>query len=126
MASIRYGNGGVTTVTVREAADLVRDGGEGTGALVIDVREPNEYVQARVEGAILMPLGQIPNHHAELPRDRKLMLMCRTGVRSENATKWLLARGYDNVLNVGGGIVAWHRAGLPIKSGMPDPGEGQL
>lgn len=114
---------GVPSVSVQEAAEL--QGGE-TGALIIDVREPNEYAQIRARGAVLLPLGRLNGRVRDLPRDREILLMCRTGGRSQNATQFLAANGFENVTNVSGGIVAWHRAGLPTSSGAPEPDEGEF
>jgi rhodanese-related sulfurtransferase len=116
--------GGVAAVTVQEAAELQGDGDDG--ALIVDVREPNEYTQARVEGAVLLPLGQLNNRFSDLPKDRKLLMMCRTGSRSQNATRFLNQQGYENATNISGGIVAWYNADLPTKTGALDPGEGEL
>lgn len=115
--------GGVPAVDVKQAAELQGDDG---GALIVDVREPNEYQQIRARGAVLLPLGQLNSRVRDLPRDRELLLMCRTGGRSHNATQFLQAQGFDNVTNVSGGIVAWHQAGLPTTSGEPEPGEGRF
>lgn len=114
---------GVPSVTVQQAAELQGDDG---GALIVDVREPNEYAQIRAKGAVLLPLGRLNGRVSDLPRDRELLLMCRTGGRSQNATQLLLANGFANVSNVSGGIVAWYQAGLPTSSGDPEPGEGDL
>ncbi len=114
--------GGVPAVTVQQAAEM--QGTDGVGALIIDVREPNEYTQIRAKGAVLLPLGRLNSFVKELPRDRELLMMCRTGGRSQNATQFLQAQGFENVTNVSGGIVAWHAAGLPTTSGDPEPGEG--
>lgn len=116
--------GGVPAVTVQQAAEM--QGDEGVGALIVDVREPNEYMQVRARGAVLLPLGRLNGRVKDLPRDRELLLMCRTGGRSQNATQFLQAQGFDNVTNVSGGIVAWHAAGLPTTSGEPEPGEGDF
>ena len=115
--------GGVPSVTVQEAAEM---SGNDVGALIIDVREPNEYAQIRARGAVLLPLGRLSGRMQDLPRDRELLLMCRTGGRSHNATRYLAANGFENVTNVSGGIVAWYQAGLPTTSGEPEPGEGEF
>ena len=112
---------GVPSVSVQEAAEL--QGGEA-GALIVDVREPNEYNQIRAKGAVLLPLGRLNGRVKDLPRDREILLMCRTGGRSANATQFLAANGFENVTNVNGGIEAWYQAGLPTTSGEPEPGEG--
>ena len=114
---------GVPSVSVQEAAEL--QGGEA-GALIIDVREPNEYNQIRARGAVLLPLGRLNGRVKDLPRDREILLMCRTGGRSANATRFLAANGFENVTNVNGGIVAWYQAGLPTTNGEPEPGEGEF
>jgi rhodanese-related sulfurtransferase len=115
--------GGVPSVSVQQAAEMQ---GEDGGALIVDVREPNEYTQLRARGAVLLPLGQLQGRIDDLPRDREILLMCRTGGRSHNATQFLAASGFANVTNVSGGIVAWHQAGLPTSGGDPEPGEGEL
>ena len=115
--------GGVPSVTVQQAADM---SGDDVGALIIDVREPNEYAQIRAKGAVLLPLGQLHGRMRDLPRDRELLLMCRTGGRSANAVKYLAANGFENATNVSGGIMAWYNAGLPTTSGEPEPGEGEF
>lgn len=115
--------GGVPSATVQEAAERQ---GDGEGALIIDVREPNEYAQLRAKGAVLLPLGRLSGRAKDLPRERELLLMCRTGGRSANATKFLQAQGFENVTNVNGGMVAWHNANLPTSSGQPEEGEGDF
>jgi rhodanese-related sulfurtransferase len=116
--------GGAAAVSVQEAAQLQGDGEDG--ALIVDVREPNEFAQARVEGALLLPLGQLNTRFTELPSDRQLLMMCRTGSRSANATRFLNQQGYENAVNVDGGIAAWYNAELPTKTGALEPGEGEL
>jgi len=116
--------GGVPAVSVQQAAEM--QGSDDVGALIVDVREPNEYTQLRARGAVLLPLGRLNGRARDLPRDRELLLMCRTGGRSQNATQFLQAQGFSNVTNVSGGIVAWHAAGLPTTSGEPEPGEGEF
>jgi len=99
---------------------------EPAGPLLVDVREPNEFAQVRAEGAILFPLSTWMQRYRELPNDRPLLMICQTGARSGQATAFLLANGWSDVVNVAGGTDAWVRAGLPIRSGWPAPGEGEL
>ena len=82
-------------------------------AVIIDVRQPEEYDAAHVDGARLVPLGELVDRIGELPADSTLYMMCRSGARSAQATAYLEAQGYDAV-NVDGGIIAWYEAGLPI------------
>jgi len=102
-------------------------GGEATSApLLVDVREPNEFAGSRADGAVLLPLSNFLLRYRELPRDRPLLMICQTGARSGQATAFLLANGWSDVVNVAGGTLAWERAGLAIRRGSPAPGEGDL
>lgn len=83
---------------------------------LIDVREPDEYEQARVRGARLVPLATVPERLDELDRTRTLYLICASGGRSLNAAEWLQAQGFDAV-NVAGGTKGWTAAGKPVDSG---------
>jgi rhodanese-related sulfurtransferase len=75
--------------------------------VLIDVREPWELEIAAVEGALSIPLGQITSRAGEIPRDRPVAVMCHHGGRSGQATGWLRSQGFDNAMNVVGGIDAW-------------------
>lgn len=80
---------------------------------ILDVREPDEVAQARVDGTQHIPLGDLVERLDEVPRDRTVYVMCHVGGRSAQATQYLGAQGIDAV-NITGGIVAWYRAGLPV------------
>ncbi|MCS7058118.1 MAG: rhodanese-like domain-containing protein [Meiothermus sp.] len=82
--------------------------------LFVDVREPEEFAQARIEGARLIPLSEFAARHQEIPKDEPVVLYCRSGARSAQAAAWLSAKGYPNILNLDGGILAWYQAGLPL------------
>lgn len=84
------------------------------GVPFVDVREVEEYAQARIPGASLLPLSEFLARHGEIPKDRPVVLYCRTGNRSWQAAAWLASQGYGNVYNLEGGIVRWYRAGLPV------------
>lgn len=83
------------------------------GAHILDVREPEEVEQARIDGAQHIPLGSLVERLDEVPRDRTVYVMCHVGGRSAQVTQYLEAQGFDAV-NVTGGIVEWYRAGLPV------------
>jgi rhodanese-related sulfurtransferase len=83
---------------------------------LLDVREPDEVAQARVEGAHHIPLGSLADRLDEVPRDRTVHVMCHAGGRSARAAQYLDAQGIDAV-NVEGGIAEWHRSGLPVTMG---------
>jgi rhodanese-related sulfurtransferase len=86
------------------------------GAVVIDVREPYEYVTGHVPGARLVPLAQIASARADLPRDQRVYVICASGNRSLAAADFLAHGGVDAV-SVAGGTGAWARAGRPVVRG---------
>ncbi len=81
---------------------------------LLDVREPVEYQQAHIAGSKLIPLGQLGGRLSEVPADKPILVVCQTGSRSSMAAQQLAKAGY-NVTNVGGGMMGWMRAGLPLK-----------
>lgn len=109
----------VPAVTAVDAAVMVED-----GALLIDIREPAEWQAMRIPGAEFKPLSRIQEWFEGLPRDRDIILQCRSGDRSARATDALIRQaGFDRVFNLSGGLIAWHSANLPIDRGpAPDPG----
>jgi len=86
-------------------------------AMLIDVREPDEWRQGHVAGAKHIPLGALSSRTASLPRDRDILLICRSGNRSRVAQDLLGQVGFDRVINVQGGMIAWQRHGLPVATG---------
>jgi len=89
----------------------------GEGALLVDVRELSEVAQLAfdVPGVLLLPLSELEQRYAELPRDRQLVLVCAVGERSLKATYFLMYQGYTQVANMEGGIMKWARKGFPIR-----------
>ena len=96
------------------------------GPLLIDVREQYEFDELRAPGAVLMPMSSFTERLNELPPDRPLMIVCHMGSRSAAVTGFLARAGRTDVVNVAGGMDAWERGGLPVKRGVPEPGEGDL
>ncbi len=86
------------------------------GAVVIDVREPFEYVAGHVPGATLVPMGRLPSRVADLPRDVPVYVICASGNRSLAAAHFLARAGID-AWSVTGGTADWARAGYPIVRG---------
>lgn len=86
------------------------------GDPVLDVREPDEYAEAHVPGAVLIPLGQLPARVDEVP-EGPLLVICRSGARSMKAAEHLASLGRD-VTNVGGGTMAWIESGRDVARGM--------
>ena len=74
---------------------------------IIDVREPDELEICQVPGAEPIPMRQIPARVATLPRDQHLLILCHTGQRSLQVTRFLRAQGFTAVSNIAGGIEAW-------------------
>lgn len=86
------------------------------GACFLDVREPDEHAATRIPGTTLLPLSEFAGRFEELPKDREIVVHCRSGARSARATEFLRAHGYDAV-NVAGGILAWQEEGLAVEEG---------
>ncbi|GLK48446.1 hypothetical protein GCM10017620_14190 [Brevundimonas intermedia] len=104
----------VAAVTVEEAAVWLQSG----EAILIDVREPDEFAAARIDGAILAPLSQMPAawEALDLPADRKIIVMCLKGGRSHQVCAFVGPTGPEGqpLFNLTGGIQDWHAAGLPV------------
>ncbi len=81
---------------------------------VLDVREPEEYREGHVPGAVLIPTGQLADRMDELDRDRPVYVVCASGNRSSAMTELLTAAGFD-ATNVAGGTSAWMRSGRPTE-----------
>jgi adenylyltransferase/sulfurtransferase len=75
--------------------------------IVIDVREAEELDISRLESAIHVPISEIPTRVPQLERDASYAILCRSGARSSDVTRYLRAQGFPNVENVEGGINAW-------------------
>ena len=111
-------------VDVVEAERRLRD--DPDRPLLVDVREPNEFLALRAPGAMLVPTSEFAARVAELPTDRPLLVVCHLGSRSAAVVGFLQRSGRTDVTNVDGGMDAWERAGLPVKRGALEDGEGQL
>lgn len=92
-------------ISVAEANSLLRTSPEQV--TLIDVREPWETEICRIPGAQLIPMRQIPEQLASLPRDRQLLVLCHHGGRSRRVTQFLRANGFSAATNIAGGIHAW-------------------
>ncbi len=89
-------------IDVATAAQHFRD-----GALLLDVREPDEFAICRIDGSREIPMRQIPENLASLPRDRLILALCHHGRRSMRVTEFLRANGFSQATSVMGGIEAW-------------------
>ena len=77
--------------------------------LLLDVREPWEFELCRIAGSTHLPMGQIPQRHAELDRGAEIVVICHHGMRSAQVTQYLDSLGFQGVYNLTGGIDAWSR-----------------
>lgn len=90
-------------VNVDEALRLWQD----KEAIIIDVRTPQEYQEGHIPEAPLIPLNQLESRMSEVPKDQKVLLICRSGNRSNQGTNLLRSKGFDNIHNIDGGMLAW-------------------
>jgi rhodanese-related sulfurtransferase len=82
---------------------------------LIDVREPDEFAAGHIPGITLIPMGEVAERLAEIPKDETVIVTCRTGNRSAQIADFLRDQGYSDVHNMEGGIVAWEEAGFPVE-----------
>ncbi len=92
------------TITVRELKTRL-DNKEPV--FLLDVREPHEYALAKLDGSVLIPLGELPNSLSQLDQNAEIVAYCHKGMRSADAVGFLLQQGFANVKNLIGGIEAW-------------------
>jgi rhodanese-related sulfurtransferase len=108
------------SITVQELKAAMDAGEVGTiddpdaGAVLVDVREPYEFVEGHVPGAELAPMQTVPGLVPSLPTDRPVYLVCAVGSRSGQVADYLTGFGIDAV-NVEGGTADWLRAGYPVE-----------
>lgn len=123
-----------TDVSISDAKKMIEEG----NAFILDVRTPDEFHAAHIEGAALIPIASLKNPPGEpvlppedllanrtddplLPNhDAKILVYCKTGARSTNASKILVNAGYTNVYNMQSGIKTWIDAGYPVASSFVD------
>lgn len=84
---------------------------------LIDVRLPEEYVGelGHISNSELIVLDTIPDHTNRLPKDKTLIIICRSGARSARATAFLQSQGFASVYNMKGGMILWNELGLPTE-----------
>ena len=85
------------------------------GAFVVDVRTQEEWDEVHIPGTVLIPLDELPDRLSEVPRDRDILVVCRSGNRSEEGAAILLKAGYESVVGMDGGIREWSAAGYPLE-----------
>jgi adenylyltransferase/sulfurtransferase len=95
-----------TDITPTELAELLS---RNEAVVLIDVREPYEWSVGHLDAAQHIPLQQVPQRLADIPKDRDVVMICRTGARSEHARAFLASHGYARVKNLVGGMMRWAR-----------------
>ena len=97
----------VPSVGIDEVSDPTAD-----GWVVLDVREPYEWADGHIDGALHIPLGELPARVGELDPEARTLVVCHVGARSARATAWLHQQGFD-AANLAGGMDAWEGVGRP-------------
>ncbi len=88
---------------------------------LVDVREPVEFAAGRIDGAKLIPLGELEKRHKEIDHSKPIYVICRTGNRSGKAQQKLSELGFENVINVQGGFKAWQNEGFDFERDVKAP-----
>lgn len=99
-------------INVSEAAQRFAD-----GAYLLDVRTVDEWNESHIDGAVLIPLDELSSRINEIPTDRDVLIICRSGNRSVEARDILRAAGLPRTTSITGGINAWKAEGLPVVAG---------
>lgn len=84
------------------------------GIHLLDVRTDAEVSRGIIDGATHLPLHLLPMRADDIPQDKPVIIYCNSGARSAQACAFMAAKGYTNMLNLSGGIMAWMRAGKPL------------
>lgn len=97
-----------------DACDLQNRIAEGDDFVLLDIRSAGELAQGMLPDADHLPMHMIPLRVSELPKDKDVILYCHSGARSYHACAYLTQQGYDNVVNLRGGILGWARSGYQL------------
>lgn len=88
-----------------------------SGAFLLDVRQPEEWNEYHIPGATLIPLGELASRVDELPTDKEIVVVCRSGNRSQQGRDILLSAGFEQATSMAGGLIDWRANGYPTVSG---------
>jgi len=108
---------GIQTLSPQDATRLINH----DEAVLVDVREPSEYEQGHIINALHVPLGTLSSKIGRLEkyRSRPIVTVCASGQRSAQASRTLKSKGFEQVYNLKGGMMAWQNASLPVAKGKP-------
>ena len=96
------------------------------GAFILDVRTPEEWNEYHVPGSTLIPIDELPKRVAEVPKDKEVVVVCRSGNRSATGRDVLLKAGYPQVTSLAGGLKSWRDAGKPVDHNEDDNKEPEF
>lgn len=105
-------------INLCDAQELQQKLATNAAIKLVDCRELNEWNEAHIEGATLIPLSEFEKKYETILKDKNepVYIQCRSGKRSMNACMFLLSKGYTNLFNVEGGIISWIQSGYPVKT----------
>jgi rhodanese-related sulfurtransferase len=98
------------TISVKDAYTMYQ-----SGAFVLDVRTQEEWNEAHIPKTTLIPLDQLPTRIHEVPNDRPIVVVCRSGNRSQQGRDILIKAGFEAVTSMSGGITEWRSSGYPLE-----------
>jgi rhodanese-related sulfurtransferase len=100
---------------------VIKAGQVPANAYLLDVREPDEWSAGHAPGAVHLPMREIPARMEDVPRDGDVVVVCRSGARSGQVVAYLMQHGYENVVNLDGGMLDWAVASRPLVSENGQP-----
>ncbi|MGB7567139.1 MAG: rhodanese-like domain-containing protein [Chitinivibrionales bacterium] len=105
----KFNNRGIHYMDIQTAQELIKD----STVTVIDVRTPQEFAQGHIKGARLIPVQELGERMSELAslKERQILVYCHSGNRSSTASRMLLKNGFNKIINLQGGIIAWNNVG---------------
>ena len=101
-------------ITVQDAYQKYQE-----GVFILDVREPSEWDEFHIPNTTLIPLGELPDRLDEVPQGQPIIVVCRSGNRSQSGRDILLNAGFQNVTSMSGGVTQWSTLGYPIEGTRP-------
>lgn len=107
MSRLGFGKSASVNVRTLKSAEFRSELEQSKNKLLIDVREPDEYKSGFIPGAKNIPLSQLEKRLGEIPKDRDVLLYCRSGMRSKSAARLLSKHGYTRLAHLQGGVSSW-------------------
>ena len=102
----------VKQLSVKDAKALID---KTPNLIILDVRTPDEYKQARMKNSVLIPDYELQKRVNEVPKNLPILVICAVGARSKPASEFLVSKGYKEVYHLNDGLVGWYRAGMPLE-----------